>query len=54
MRAVVILAWIVAAGVLVGLVAAHSYGNAVIAAVFLAFVLLWVVSRRRRAERGGR
>jgi hypothetical protein len=54
MRVVVIVAWVLAAAVVVKLIAAHSYGIAVIALVFLGFVLLWVYGRRGRVGRGGR
>ena len=54
MRAMTVLAWSAAAAVVIGLIAAHSYGDAAIAAVFLAFVLAWVYGRRRKSERGGR
>lgn len=54
MRAMMILAWVVAAAVVIGLIAAHSYGDAAIAAVFLAFVLAWAYGRRRKSKRGGR
>jgi hypothetical protein len=54
MRVVVIVAWILAAAVVVKLIAAHSYGIAVVALVFLGFVLLWVYGRRGRVGRGGR
>ncbi len=54
MRIVTIVSWLIAAGVIIELVAAHKYGIAVVALVFLGFVLLWQYGRRRRTGRGGR
>lgn len=54
MRIVTIVSWLIAAGVVVKLIVDHKYGIAVVALVFLGFVLLWQYGRRRRMGRGGR
>ena len=54
MRIVTIVSWLIAAGVVVKLIVDQKYGIAVVALVFLGFVLLWQYGRRRRMGRGGR